>query len=80
LVFIEAMATGTPVVAFAKGSVPEVIKDGQTGLLSILPTTTSGVLDHQKNRHRRSMRSCRADLFPAGRSVSSNAPKLPQAR
>ncbi len=33
LVFIEAMATGTPVVAFARGSVPEVIKDGETGFI-----------------------------------------------
>ncbi len=33
LVFIEAMATGTPVVAFARGSVPEIIKDGETGFI-----------------------------------------------
>lgn len=33
LVMIESMSTGTPVVAFAKGSVPEVIKDGETGFI-----------------------------------------------
>lgn len=33
LVMIESMASGTPVVAFAKGSVTEVIKDGQTGFI-----------------------------------------------
>ena len=33
LVMLEAMAVGTPVVAFARGSVPEVIKDGVTGFL-----------------------------------------------
>ncbi|MBU4017518.1 glycosyltransferase [Patescibacteria group bacterium] len=33
LVFAEAMSTGTPVIAFAKGSVPEIIKDGQTGFI-----------------------------------------------
>ncbi|MBP9718970.1 MAG: glycosyltransferase [Candidatus Levybacteria bacterium] len=33
LVMIEAMATGTPVIAFARGSVPEIVIDGETGFL-----------------------------------------------
>src|SRR5690606_1363666 len=33
LVMIEAMACGTPVVAFACGSTPEIIEDGVTGFL-----------------------------------------------
>ncbi len=33
LVMIEAMACGTPVIAFNRGSVPEVIEDGLTGLI-----------------------------------------------
>jgi glycosyltransferase involved in cell wall biosynthesis len=33
LVMIEAMACGTPVVAFARGSVPEVIVDGVSGFV-----------------------------------------------
>ena len=33
LVMIEAMACGTPVVAYARGSVPEIVKDGKTGFI-----------------------------------------------
>ncbi|MDO8752072.1 MAG: glycosyltransferase [Candidatus Wolfebacteria bacterium] len=33
MVTIEAMALGTPVIAFAEGALPEIIKDGETGFL-----------------------------------------------
>lgn len=33
LVMIEAMACGTPVIAFNKGSVPEIVKHGKTGFV-----------------------------------------------
>jgi len=33
LVMIEAMACGTPVIAFRRGSVPEVVKNGKTGYI-----------------------------------------------
>jgi glycosyltransferase involved in cell wall biosynthesis len=33
LTMIEAMATGTPVIATARGSVPEVVADGETGFV-----------------------------------------------
>jgi glycosyltransferase involved in cell wall biosynthesis len=33
LVMIESLACGTPVIAFPCGSVPEVLRDGETGLL-----------------------------------------------
>ncbi|HEX5071540.1 MAG TPA: glycosyltransferase family 4 protein [Vicinamibacterales bacterium] len=33
LVMIEAMACGTPVIAFSAGSVPEVLEDGVTGFI-----------------------------------------------
>ena len=31
LVMIESMACGTPVIATARGSVPEIVEDGVTG-------------------------------------------------
>lgn len=33
LVMLEAMACGTPIVAYARGSIPEVVEDGKTGFL-----------------------------------------------
>lgn len=33
IVMIEAMACGVPVIAYARGSVPEVIRDGETGFI-----------------------------------------------
>lgn len=33
IVMIEAMACGTPVIAYRRGSVPEVVKDGITGFI-----------------------------------------------
>jgi glycosyltransferase involved in cell wall biosynthesis len=33
MVLIEAMANGTPVIAFGQGAVPEIIEDGVTGFI-----------------------------------------------
>ncbi len=35
IVMIEAMACGTPVIAFKKGSVPEVVRDGVNGFIVV---------------------------------------------
>ncbi len=34
LVLVESMACGTPVIAFNKGSVPEIVVDGKTGFIA----------------------------------------------
>lgn len=33
MVLIESLAVGTPVIGYAKGSLPEIVKDGETGFL-----------------------------------------------
>jgi glycosyltransferase involved in cell wall biosynthesis len=58
LVMIEAMACGTPVIAFRSGSVPEVIDDGVTGFIvdgvdeAVLAIKRLGELDRRKVRGR----------------------------
>ena len=58
LVMIEAMACGTPVVAYACGSVPEVIEDGVTGFIvrtddeACAATARVGEIDRRRVRQR----------------------------
>ncbi len=45
LVFIESMASGTPVITFGRGSVPEIIKDGATGYIVDPKEGVKGITD-----------------------------------
>jgi glycosyltransferase involved in cell wall biosynthesis len=45
LVMIEAMACGTPVIAYNRGSVPEIIDAGLTGFIVEDETSAAGVVD-----------------------------------
>ncbi len=56
LVMIEAMACGTPVVAFPRGSVPEILEDGVTGLLVADENAAVRALDRVGRLDRRSVR------------------------
>ena len=49
LVMIEAMACGTPVIAFNRGSVPEVIDDGVTGFIVEDDNGAIGAVDRLGN-------------------------------
>jgi glycosyltransferase involved in cell wall biosynthesis len=49
LVMIEAMACGTPVIAFGRGSVPEVIDDGVAASLWITKPKQSAPLSAFRN-------------------------------
>jgi glycosyltransferase involved in cell wall biosynthesis len=56
LVMIEAMACGTPVIAFDNGSVPEVIDDGVTGFVVDSIADAVAVLRRVDSLSRRSIR------------------------
>jgi glycosyltransferase involved in cell wall biosynthesis len=67
---IEAMACGTPVIAFRSGSVPEVIDDGVTGFVvddeeqAVQAVRRLGELDRRRVRERFEER------FTAGRMAA----------
>lgn len=50
LVMIEAMACGTPVIAYNRGSVPEIIKDGITGFIIDPPEADEVGRSHVEKR------------------------------
>lgn len=59
LVMIEALATGTPVIAWRRGSVPEVVQHGVTGF--IVSNTDEGVASVAQLNHL-DRRVCRKDF------------------
>jgi glycosyltransferase involved in cell wall biosynthesis len=87
LVMIEAMACGTPVIAFNRGSVPELIDDGVTGFIvedingAIGAVDRLGQLSREKIRQRFeerfTARRMAQDYLSAYRSLTdSEAPHL----
>jgi len=58
LVMIEAMACGTPVVAFANGAIPEVVVDGKTGFV-IENNSENDMAEAVKNINKIKREDCR---------------------
>jgi glycosyltransferase involved in cell wall biosynthesis len=56
LVMIEAMACGTPVIAYAAGSVPEIIDDGITGFIVRTPEEAVSALGKIDQLDRKAIR------------------------
>jgi glycosyltransferase involved in cell wall biosynthesis len=67
LVMIEAMACGTPVIAFRSGSVPEVVDDGITGLVVDGETEAIQAVGRVGELDRRQVRACFEQRFTARR-------------
>jgi glycosyltransferase involved in cell wall biosynthesis len=67
LVMIEAMACGTPVIAFNRGSVPEIIEDGVTGFIVEDQTGAIGAVDRLGQLSRERIRKRFEERFTARR-------------
>jgi glycosyltransferase involved in cell wall biosynthesis len=67
LVMIEAMACGTPVIAYRCGSVPEVIEDGVSGFVVDNDDAAVAAVQRARALGRRSCRQAFEDRFSAAR-------------
>ena len=67
LVMIEAMACGTPVIAFNRGSAPEVIEDGLTGFIVEDINGAIGAVDRLSHLSRAAIRRRFEQRFTARR-------------
>ena len=67
LVQIEAMACGTPVIAFNRGSVPEVLEDGLTGFIVEDETSAVGAVYRLGELSRKKIRRRFEERFTARR-------------
>ena len=67
LVIIEALACGTPVIAFRRGSVPELIEDGVTGFIVDDVDQAVAALPKVKSLDRKRCRQVFEERFSAAR-------------
>ncbi|WP_314193123.1 glycosyltransferase family 4 protein [uncultured Arthrobacter sp.] len=72
LVMIEAMATGTPVVATPMGSAPEIVEDGVSGYLASSQEDLAGLLMRAGSLDRRAVRAQAEDRFSTERMVEAH--------
>lgn len=70
LVVIEALATGTPVIAFQRGAMPEIIKEGKTGFLVKTIQEMSGAVDKVASIDRHDCRKFVEQRFSFERMIS----------
>jgi glycosyltransferase involved in cell wall biosynthesis len=70
LVMIEAMSTGTPVVAWRNGSVPEVVEDGLTGAIVDSVETAVNEVQTVARLNRRKIRDRFESRFTAARMAA----------
>ncbi len=70
LVMIEAMSTGTPVIAWRHGSAPEVIEEGMSGLIVTSIDEAVSAVSRVRAMDRERVRACFKARFTATRMAS----------
>jgi glycosyltransferase involved in cell wall biosynthesis len=70
LVMIEAMATGTPVVATPRGSVREIVEEGRTGFIRSRPEELAAALERATELDRGVCRATAETRFSAARMAA----------
>lgn len=72
LVMIEALASGTPVIAFPEGAAPEIVEHGVTGFLCADEAEMASALSKVGDLRRSDCRSAAALRFSAARMVADH--------
>jgi glycosyltransferase involved in cell wall biosynthesis len=72
MVMIEALACGTPVLAFPEGAAPEVVDDGRTGFLCHDETDMASAIARVDSLSRADCRAAVAGYFSTGRMVAEH--------
>jgi glycosyltransferase involved in cell wall biosynthesis len=70
LVMIEAMACGTPVIAFNRGAVPEIVEEGLTGFIVEDETSAIGAISQLSALSRERIRARFEERFTARRMAT----------
>ncbi len=72
LVMIEALACGTPVLAFAEGAAPEIVDDGVTGFLCADEAAMARHIEHAADLSRAACRGAVETYFSTKRMVDEH--------
>lgn len=67
IVTIEAMACGTPVIAFSRGSVPEIVENGKNGFIVHTEAEALEAIQQVPSLDRKTVRKCFEEKFSARR-------------
>lgn len=71
IVMIEAMACGTPVIAFARGSVPEIVRPRENGFVCETASEAARAVGELHRLRRRDVRRDAEKRFSASRVISA---------